>query len=72
MKAALKGWGAKTKSDASGFGRMMMEGLEAAEDVIEEVSIDDITECTPKAASAVELESTGGGHRLVKKAKGTS
>ena len=46
-----------------------MEGLEAAEDVMEEVSIDDITECTPKAARAVELESTGGGYRLVKKAK---
>ena len=38
---------------------MMMEGLEAAEDMMEEVSIDDITECTPKAARAVEFESTG-------------
>ena len=44
-----------------------MGSLEAAEDVMGEVSIEDITERIPKAASAVDLESAGGRNRWVKK-----
>ena len=44
-----------------------MGSLEAAEDVMGEVSIEDITECIPKAASTVDIESAGRRNRLVKK-----
>ena len=42
-----------------------MGSLEAAEDVMGEVSIEDITECIPKAASAVDFESDGWRNKLV-------
>ena len=48
---------------------MIVESLEDAEDVMGEISIDDITKNTPKAAGAVEFESSGGGNKLVKKTK---
>ena len=44
-----------------------MGSLEAAEDVMEEVSIEDITECILKAARAVDFESAGRRSGLVKK-----
>ena len=70
--SALRGWRAEAESDETGFGRVRVEGLEAAEDVMGDVSIDDMTECIPKAARAVEFESAGGGGgvKLVKKTKG--
>ena len=40
----LKGLRPKTESDGCGLGRVILGILEAAEDVIEEVSIKDITE----------------------------
>ena len=52
-----------TESDACGFGRVIVGSLEAAEDVMGEVSIEDITECIPKAARAVDFESAGGRNR---------
>ena len=48
--SALKGWRPKTESDACGFGRVIVGSLEAVED---------ITECIPEAARAVEFESAG-------------
>ena len=36
-----------------------MESLEAAEDVMEEISIEEIKECIPKPARAVESEAAG-------------
>ena len=39
------------------------------EDVMGEISIDDITKNTPKAARAVDFESSGGGNKLAKKTK---
>ena len=49
----------KDRSDGCGFGRMIVESLEAVEDVMGEVSIEDITECMPKSARADEFESAG-------------
>ena len=49
---------------------MIVESLEDAEDVMGEVSIDDITKCIPKASRAVHVESAGGGNKLVKRKKG--
>ena len=42
---------------------MIVGSLEAAEGVMGDVSIEDITECIPKAASAVDFESAGGRNR---------
>ena len=70
--SALKGWRAKTESDETGFGRKMVEGLEAAEDVMGEGSIDDITECIPKAARPVEFESAGKREQAGEEDKGAS
>ena len=58
--SVLKGWRPRTESDESGFGSLIVESFPAAEDVMGEVSIEDITECTPKASRTVEFESAGG------------
>ena len=63
----LKGWRPKTESDESEFVRMIVEGLEDAEDLTGEVSIEDITKNMPMAAKAIEFESAGGRNRLVKR-----
>ena len=49
----------KAESDECGSGRVIVESLEAAEDVMGEVSIDEITECIPKAARAGDFGSAG-------------
>ena len=54
--SALKGWKPKTESDGTGFGRMIVESLEDAEDVMRESSIEDTTKNIPKAAGAAEFE----------------
>ena len=48
---------------------MIVENLEDAEDVMEEISIEDITKNMPRLAKAVEFDSAGGGCKLVKKTK---
>ena len=70
--SVLKGWRPKTESDECGFGRVIVESLEAAEDVMGEVSIEDITECIPKAARAVEFESAGREKQIGKEDNRTS
>ena len=65
--AVVKGWKPKTESDECGFGRVIVGSLEASEDVMGEVSSEDITECFPRAASAVDFESAVESNRLVKK-----
>ena len=47
----------------------MVEKLEAAEDGIGEISIEDTTKCIPDAARTVEFETVGGRNQLVKKSK---
>ena len=44
-----------------------MESLEDAEDLLGEVSIEDITKKLPKTARTVEFESTRGGNKMVRK-----
>ena len=39
----LKGWRPKTENDEAGFGRLIVESLEDAQDLLGEVSIEDIT-----------------------------
>ena len=63
----LKGWRPKTESEEVGFGRMIVGSLEDAEDMMGDISIEDITKKLPIAARAVEFESTGGRNRMVKK-----
>ena len=67
--SALKGWKPKTEGDETGFGRMIVGSLEDAEDLMENISIEDVTKNLPRAARAVEVESTAGGNKLVKKTK---
>ena len=62
----MEGW-QKAESEECGFGRVIVESLEVAEDVMGEVGVEDITECVPKAARAVEFEAAGKRNRLVKK-----
>ena len=67
--SGLKGWRPKTASDESGFRRMIVEELEAVEDVMGVVSIEDITESISRAARAAEFEAAGGRNRWMKKTK---
>ena len=53
----LKGWRPKTESDEVGFGRIVVEEMEEAQDLMGEISIEDITKNLSKAARAVEFES---------------
>ena len=46
---------------------MIVGSQEDAEDLMGDISIEDITKNLPRAARAVEFESTGGGNKLVKK-----
>ena len=62
---ALKGWKPKTESDETEFGRMLVNSLEDAEDLMGDISVEDITKNLPRAARAVEFESIGGGNKLV-------
>ena len=66
---SLKGWKPKTESDETGFGRMIVGSLDDAQDLMGDISIEDITKNLPSAAGAVEFESTGGSKKLVKKTK---
>ena len=50
-----KGWRPMTESDECGFGKVIVESPVAAEGLMGEVSIEDITESIPKAAGAVQL-----------------
>ena len=54
----LKGWRPKTESDECGFGSVIVERLEATQDVLFKVCIEDITECMPTAAR-VDFDSAG-------------
>ena len=63
----LKGLTPKTESDGCGLGRVILGILEAAEDVIEEVSIKTSQKYFPKAAGAVDFQSAGWRNRQVKK-----
>ena len=65
----LTGWRAKSESDEADFGRMIVEEMEEAQDLMGEVSIGDITKNLPKAAKAVEFESNGGTNKTVKKTR---
>ena len=56
----MKGWKPKSESDEAGFGRMIMEGMEDAQDLMGQVSIEDIAKNFPKAAKTVEFGSIGG------------
>ena len=40
----LKGWRSEIETDQAGFGRIIVESLEDASDLMEDVSIEDITE----------------------------
>ena len=40
--SVLKGWKPKTEGDEAGFGRMLVGSLEDAEDLIGDISIEDI------------------------------
>ena len=48
---------------------MIVGSLEDAEDLMENISIEDITKNLPRAVRAVEFESTARGNKLVKKTK---
>ena len=50
-----------------GIQAYIVEKQEAAEDVMGEISIEDITKCIPNAARVVEFEKAGGRNQLVKK-----
>ena len=65
--STLTGWRPKTESDEAGFGGIIAQELEEAQDLIGEVSIEDITKNLPKAAKAVEFESRGGRNKMVRK-----
>ena len=56
-------------SDEDGFGRMILKELEENQDIMGEISIEDITNCIPSAARALEFETNGGRDQLVKKTK---
>ena len=67
--AALIEWKPSTESDETGFRKMIVENLEDAEDVMGEISIEDITKNMPRLAKAVKFDSAGGGCELLKKMK---
>ena len=62
----LKGWRPKTESDEAGFCRSLVESLEDAENILGDVSIEDISKNLPKAARAVEFESVRGRNKAVR------
>ena len=68
----FKRWKPKTESDEAGFGRMTVDSLEDAEVMMGDINIEDTTKKLPMAAGEVELESTGGRNKLVKKDARTS
>ena len=51
----LKGWRPKTESDESGFGRMIVGSLEDCEDLMGDISIEDITETLPRLPERLNL-----------------
>ena len=65
----MKGWKPRTEADEAGFGRGLLGSLEDAVVLMEDISIEAITKNLPRAARAVEFESTGGRNKLVKKTK---
>ena len=67
IERILKGWRPKTESDETGFGRVIVEELEKAQDLMGEVL--DMTNNLPRAAEAVEFESRGGRNRMVRKTR---
>ena len=60
----LKRWKPNTESEETGFGKMIVVSLEDAEDLILDLSIEDITKTLLKAARAMDFESTGGRNKL--------
>ena len=68
--ASLKGWKPETEGDEAGFGRIQVGGLEDAEDLMGDISIEDLVKNLSRAAKAIEFESSGGGGaKLVNKTK---
>ena len=59
--SVLKGWKPKTEGDEAGFRRMLVAGLEDAEDLMGDISIEDMVKNLPRAARAIEFESSRGG-----------
>ena len=53
--SVLKGCRPKTESDECGFGRVIVESLETAEDVSGEVSLEHITECIPQSGKSSRI-----------------
>ena len=58
-----------TESDETNFGKMIVVSLEDAEDLILDLSIEDITNSLLKAARAVDFDSTEGRNKLTKETK---
>ena len=65
----LRGWRPKTESDEAALGRMTVESLEDAEDMMGHLSIEDITKKLPMAARAFGFESTGGRNSMVRQTR---
>ena len=65
----LKRWKPNTESEETGFGTMILGSLEDTEDLILDLSIEDITKTLPKAARAIDFDSTEGRHKLRKETK---
>ena len=54
--SVLKGWRPKTESDETGFGRMILESLEDASDLMDDVSIEDNSQELSNAVSAIKFD----------------
>ena len=67
--SVLQGWRPKTESDQTGFGRMIVESLEDASDLMDHVSIEDNSQELSNAVSAIKFDSSGKGSRIVKNSR---
>ena len=62
-----EGWRPKTECDEACFCRSLVESLEDAENILGEVSTEDMSKKWPKAARSFEFESARGGNKAVRK-----